>query len=103
MWFQSTPAVSGIFHAGVQAALRHLVMEVAADSVTVNSVAPPIVITPTFGSFHSTEQRIQAVPLKHAGKLEELAATAAFLASQHAGFITGENIQLDGEQTRTLV
>ena len=96
-------AVSTIFRAGVQAALKHLAMEVAPHNVTVNSVAPATIITPTFGTFHNVEQRIQAVPLKRAGKPEELAATVAFLASEHAGFITGENIQLDGGQTRALV
>jgi 3-oxoacyl-[acyl-carrier protein] reductase len=96
-------AVSTIFRAGVQAALKHLSMEVAAHGVTVNSVAPATVMTPTFGTFHNVEQRIQAVPLKRAGKPEELAATVAFLASEHAGFITGENIQVDGGQTRALV
>jgi 3-oxoacyl-[acyl-carrier protein] reductase len=96
-------AISGIFRAGVQVALKHLSMEVAEQGVTVNSVAPATVMTPTFGTFHNVEQRIASVPLKRAGKPEELAATVAFLASEHAGFITGENIQLDGGQTRSLV
>ena len=96
-------AISGIFRAGVQVALKHLAMEVAERGVTVNSVAPATVMTPTFGTFHNVEQRIAAVPLKRAGKPEELAATVAFLASEHAGFITGENIQFDGGQTRSLV
>jgi len=96
-------AISGIFRAGVQVALKHLAMELAEKGVTVNSVAPATIMTPTFGSFHNVEQRIAAVPLKRAGKPEELAATVAFLASEHAGFITGENLQLDGGQTRALV
>ena len=96
-------AVSTIFRAGVQAALKHLSMEVAAQGVTVNSVAPATVMTPAFGAVHNVDQRIQIVPLKRAGKPEELAATVAFLASEHAGFITGENIQIDGGQTRALV
>jgi len=96
-------AVSTIFRAGVQAALKHVAMEVAAHGVTVNSVAPATVMTPTFGTFHNVEERIQAVPLKRVGKPEELAAMVAFLASEHAGFVTGENIQFDGGQTRALV
>jgi 3-oxoacyl-[acyl-carrier protein] reductase len=88
--------------AGVQAALKHLSMELAPHGITVNSVAPATVITPTVSTFRNLEQRIQAVPLKRAGKPEALAATVAFLASDHAGFITGENIQLDGGQTRAL-
>ena len=96
-------AISGIFRAGVQVALKHLAMELAEKGVTVNSVAPATIITPTFGTFHNVEQRIDSVPLKRAGKPEELAATVAFLASEHAAFITGENIQLDGGQTRSLL
>ena len=96
-------AVSTIFRAGMQAALKHLSMEVAAHGVTVNSVAPATVMTPTFGTYHNVEQRIQAVPVKRAGTAQELAATVAFLASEHAGFITGENIQFDGGQTRALI
>lgn len=95
-------AISTIYRAGVQAALKHLAMEVAAQGVTVNAVAPATVITPTFSTYHNLEQRIQAVPLKRVGKPEELAATVAFLASEHAGFITGETIQLDGGQTLAL-
>ena len=96
-------AVSTIFRAGVQAALKHLAIELADTGITVNAVAPATIITPTFATFHNLEARIQAVPMKRVGKPEELAATVAFLASDLAGFITGENIQLDGGATRALV
>lgn len=95
-------ALSTVFRAGVQAALKHLSMEVAAHGVTVNSVAPATVLTPTFSTMHNLEERVRSVPMKRAGNAEELAATVAFLASQYAGFITGETIQLDGGQTRSL-
>lgn len=96
-------ALSTIYRAGVHAALKHLAIELAATGVTVNAVAPATVITPTFATFHNLEARIQSVPMKRAGKPEELAATVAFLASDLAGFITGETIQLDGGQTLALV
>ncbi|GAA4353675.1 SDR family oxidoreductase [Variovorax defluvii] len=95
-------ALSTIFRAGVQAALKHLAMELAPRGVTVNAVAPATVITPTFSTFHNLEARIQSVPMKRVGQPEELSATVAFLASAHAGFITGETIQLDGGQTLAL-
>ena len=96
-------ALSTIYRAGVHAALKHLSMELAAKGVTVNAVAPATVLTPTFSTFHNLEARVQTVPMKRVGKPEELAATVAFLASELAGFITGETIQLDGGQTLALV
>lgn len=95
-------ALSTIFRAGVQAALKHLSMELAQHNVTVNSVAPAVIVTSTYHTVHDIEARIARVPLKRAGKVEELAATVAFLASDLAGFITGENIQVDGGVTRSL-
>lgn len=95
-------AISTIFRAGVQAALKHLSMEVAGRGVTVNSVAPATVLTPTFGAYHDLQRRIAQVPVGRAGRADELAATVAFLCSVHAGFITGETLQLDGGQTLAL-
>ena len=95
-------AISTIFRAGVQAALKHVAMEVAARGVTVNAVAPATILTPTFSTYHDLEKRIEAVPMKRGGKPEELAATVAFLASVHAGFMTGEVLQLDGGATLAL-
>ena len=68
-----------------------------------NAVAPATVLTPTFAQFHNLEARVASTPLKRAGTLEELGGTVAFLASQYAGYITGETIQLDGGRTRSLV
>ena len=96
-------ALSTIFRAGVQAALKHLSEEIAEHGVTVNAVAPATVRTPTFAQFHNLEARVAATPLKRAGTMEELGGTVAFLASQYAGYITGETIQLDGGRTRSLV
>ena len=96
-------ALSTVFRAGVQAALKHLAMELAPRGVTVNAVAPATVLTPTFSTYHNLEARIAAVPLRRAGRPEELAATVAFLASRHAGFITGAALQFDGGATLALL
>lgn len=96
-------ALSTIFRAGVQAALKHLSEEIAEHGVTVNSVAPATVLTPTFASFHNLDERVAATPLKRAGTMEEFGGTVAFLASRYAGYITGETIQFDGGRTRALV
>ncbi|TAM66228.1 MAG: SDR family oxidoreductase [Microbacteriaceae bacterium] len=96
-------ALSTIFRAGVQAALKHLALEIGDQGVTVNSVAPATIATATFAQFHNLDARVAATPLKRHGTTEELGAVVAFLASQQAGFITGECIQLDGGRTTALV
>lgn len=93
-------ALSSIFRAGVQVALKHLVEEVAPHGVTVNTIAPATVLTPTFAQFHDLERRVSGTPLKRGGTMEEFGGTVAFLASQQAGYITGEVIQFDGGLTR---
>jgi NAD(P)-dependent dehydrogenase (short-subunit alcohol dehydrogenase family) len=42
------------------------------------------------------------VPLKRYGTSEEIAATVAFLASEGAAYITGQNIKVDGGVTRSV-
>jgi len=96
-------ALSTIYRAGVQAALKHLAMELAPKGVTVNSVAPAVVVTPNWTVTHSIEARVQTVPMKRAGTPEEVAAAVAFFASDLAGFISGDTLQLDGGQTLSLV
>lgn len=95
-------AVSSVFRAGVQVALKHLVEEVAPHGVTVNVIAPATVMTPTFAQFHNLERRVAGTMLKRAGTLDEFGGTVAFFASQQSGYITGESIQLDGGMTRSL-
>ena len=96
-------ALSTIFRAGLQAALKHLSHELGPHGVTVNSVAPATVVTPTFAAFHDLDRRVAATALRRAGTLEELAGTVAFLASKQAGFITGQNLQIDGGRSVSLV
>jgi 3-oxoacyl-[acyl-carrier protein] reductase len=96
-------AVSTVFRAGVHGALKHLALEIADRGVTVNAVAPATVVTPTFAQYHDLQNRIDATPVKRHGTPEELAATVVFLASQQAGFITGETIHVDGGRNPSLV
>ena len=42
------------------------------------------------------EARLKAIPSRRFGNADEFGATCAFLASQHAGYITGQNVLIDG-------
>ena len=53
-------------------------------------------------SLPATEERRDGVPLKRYGTSEEIAATVAFLASDGAAYITGQNIRVDGGITRSV-
>ncbi|RQP04169.1 MAG: SDR family oxidoreductase [Paracoccus sp. BP8] len=96
-------AISSIFRAGVQAALKHLASELGPEGITVNAVAPATILTPTFAQYHDLEARVRPLPLRRAGTVQELGGTVAFLASQQAGFLTGQVLQLDGGMTTSLV
>ncbi|TJX41674.1 MAG: SDR family oxidoreductase, partial [Mesorhizobium sp.] len=53
-------------------------------------------------SLPATEERRDNVPMQRYGTSEEIAATIAFLASEGAGYITGQNIRVDGGVIRAL-
>ena len=53
-------------------------------------------------SLPATEERRQRIPMQRYGKSQEIAATIAFLASPGAGYITGQNIRVDGGITRAV-
>jgi len=82
--------------AGLHGASKSLALEVASRGVTVNVIAPGIVETPMAQNVFSKEQIGQMVPMKRAGTPAEVAALAGFLASEEAGYITGQVISING-------
>lgn len=82
--------------AGLHGAVRSISQEVASRGVTVNAVAPGVVETEaTLQSF--PPDRIKSfVPMKRAGKPEEIAEVIGFLASPGASYLTGQIIAVDG-------
>jgi NAD(P)-dependent dehydrogenase (short-subunit alcohol dehydrogenase family) len=82
---------SAVFRAGLAAFTKLFADQFAADNVRMNNVLPGWI-----DSLPATEERRQSVPMRRYGKAEEIAATIAFLASDGAGYITGQNIRVDG-------
>ena len=84
---------------GLGALTFSLAREVAADGVTVNGVAPAYVRTPMVTEQLSSGQRealLRQIPVGRFCEPDEVAELIAFLVSSHAGFITGEIIDING-------
>jgi 3-oxoacyl-[acyl-carrier protein] reductase len=82
--------------AGLHGATKSLAIELASRGITVNAVAPGIIATPMSEGAFSKERLEQLVPMKRAGTPEEVAALVGFLASEQAGYISGQVISING-------
>jgi 3-oxoacyl-[acyl-carrier protein] reductase len=82
--------------AGLHGASRSLALELASRGVTVNVVAPGLIESPAARQAFTAAQVESLVPMKRVGTPEEVAALVAFLVSEHAGYITGQIISIDG-------
>lgn len=87
-------AAYGAAKAGVHALTLYLAKEMAAHGVTVNAIAPGPVASPM--TTRLPERLIRQIPMGRLGGPDEVAALAAFLCSDEAGFITGEIIDVNG-------
>lgn len=81
--------------AGIIGATRSLAQETASRNVTVNAVAPGFIETDMTKDLPQ-EQLKAMVPMKRFGTPEEVAELVGFLCSEHAGYITGEVISING-------
>jgi NAD(P)-dependent dehydrogenase (short-subunit alcohol dehydrogenase family) len=97
--FEPSPMfpTSAVFRAGLASYTKLFADSFAADNVRMNNVLPGWI-----DSLPATEERRQSVPMQRYGKSEEIAATVAFLASDGGGYITGQNIRVDGGMTRSV-
>jgi NAD(P)-dependent dehydrogenase (short-subunit alcohol dehydrogenase family) len=88
---------SAVARAGLAAYTKIFADQYAADNIRMNNVLPGWI-----DSLPPTEERRLGVPMQRYGRSEEVAATIAFLASDGAGYITGQNIRVDGGLTRSV-
>ena len=85
--------------AGLIGAVKSLSREVASRGITVNAVAPGVIASPAVDAAMSAERIADLVPMKRAGRPEEVADLVAFLASDRAGYITGQCVSINGGMT----
>ena len=95
--------------AGIVGLVRTMALDVAGSGITVNAVAPGVVVTPQssdpvnslgpqgLGTFAAT------VPVGRNGRAEDIAAAFLYLASDEASFLTGQTLVVDGGVSLKLV
>ncbi len=82
--------------AGLIGAVKSLSREVASRGITVNAVAPGVIASPAVDAALNAERIAKIVPMKRPGRPEEVADLVAFLASERAGYITGQCVSING-------
>lgn len=84
--------------AGVIGLTRSIARELASNGIRVNTLVPGPTNTPMMADIPEewTELMIKAIPLGRMGESDDVAKVASFLASDDAGFITGQNIAVNG-------
>ncbi len=88
---------SGVFRAGLAAYTKLFSDQYAAENIRMNNILPGFI-----DSLPEKEEFRERIPMQRYGKTQEIADVIAFLASDGGGYITGQNIRVDGGITRSV-
>ncbi len=88
---------SGVFRAGLASFAKLYADRYAADNIRMNNVLPGYI-----DSLPEKEERRTRIPMGRYGTSEEVGELIAFLAGDKSGYITGQNIRIDGGITRAV-
>lgn len=88
---------SGIFRAGLASFAKLFAEKYAAENIRMNNVLPGFI-----DSLPETADRRARIPMGRYGKSEEVSSLIAYLASEEAAYVTGQNIRIDGGLTASV-
>ncbi|ANG63927.1 3-oxoacyl-ACP reductase [Marinobacterium aestuarii] len=88
---------SGVFRAGLAAFTKLFADKYAANNIRMNNVLPGFI-----DSLPEKQAFRDRIPMQRYGKVEEIADVIGFLASDGGGYITGQNLRVDGGITRSV-
>jgi 3-oxoacyl-[acyl-carrier protein] reductase len=98
-------ALSNAIRPGTVGYMKSLATELAADGITVNTVAPGRLATNRTMQVYGAEppqEQLDTIPMKRFGRPRELGDVVAFLCSEQASYVSGSVISIDGGLTRSL-
>lgn len=88
---------SSVFRAGLAGFTKLFADRYAGANIRMNNVLPGFI-----DSLPETEARRRRIPMGRYGRVEEFSSMIAYLGSDKAGYITGQNIRIDGGLTRSI-
>ncbi|GAA6178933.1 SDR family oxidoreductase [Shimia sp. NS0008-38b] len=88
---------SGVFRAGLAAFTKLYSDKYAADNIRMNNVLPGFI-----DSLPETEDRKARIPMGRYGRADEVSSLISLLASEGGGYMTGQNLRIDGGLTRAV-
>ena len=88
---------SGVFRAGLAAFTKLFADKYAADNIRMNNVLPGFI-----DSLPETQDRRARIPMGRYGRSGEISSLISWLASEDGGYITGQNLRVDGGLTRSV-